>query len=334
MTERLPKNFGLVGFGNIGKRHANIIPQFGVLKAICDTNVDALKDRLPDVLYYHDIDEMLDTDPDLEIVVICTPNGLHAKHSIKALNRKLHVICEKPMALHYSDALAMKKAAQENDVQLFIVKQNRFNPAITILKTLMEKKSLGDIFSIQINCFWNRNATYYRNEWRGRKDLDGGVLFTQFSHFIDLLIWLFGTPDHMHSFSKNFNHTNQIEFEDSGVSIMSFNNGPIAGLHYSINAFEKSMEGSITIIGSKGTIKVGGEYLNNMDYLILEDKELQNEILKANAPKQQLKQDKLYNHAHFYQYVFDELRVGKQYLRNLEESIQTVRTIERIYEAN
>jgi UDP-N-acetyl-2-amino-2-deoxyglucuronate dehydrogenase len=285
MAACIPRNFGLIGFGNIGKRHVGIIPQFGTLLSICDNNIDKLNGDLPDVHYYHDIDEMLDAEPDLEIIVICTPNGLHAKHSIKVLNRKLHVICEKPMALNSTEALAMKKAAIENDVKLFIVKQNRFSPSIAMLKILLDKKSLGEIFSIQINCFWNRNSSYYQNEWRGRKDLDGGILFTQFSHFIDLIIWLFGSPDKIHGFSKNFNHTNEIEFEDSGVCIMSFKNGLLAGLNYSINAFEKNMEGSITILGSKGTIKIGGEYLNQMEYLVLEDKELQNDIQQSNAIK-------------------------------------------------
>jgi predicted dehydrogenase len=331
MKTKSQKNFGIVGYGNIGKRHAAIIPEFGILKSICEPNVSkrSMAQSNTSATCYDELNVMLKQEPDLDIVVICTPNGLHSYQSILALEKGKHVICEKPMALNTIDCHKMKSASIEYGAQLFIVKQNRFNPLILLLKELCDEGYLGEIYSVQINCFWNRNSQYFKSSWRGTKSLDGGILFTQFSHFIDLIIWILGAPFSVKGYAKNFNHTASVESEDSGVVIMNFKDGPIAGIHYSINAFEKNLEGSILIIGSKGTIKIGGEYLNKLEYLLLEDKHKQERILKHDFLKLS-NQDKLLNHRLFYAFVLRELSLSSRNLSNLEDSIKTVSLIEKI----
>jgi predicted dehydrogenase len=144
---------------------------------------------------------------------------------IISLRAGCHVLCEKPMALNSSDCLVMIQEAEKAGKHLFVVKQNRFNPPVVAVKKLLDEKKLGTIYSIQLNCFWNRDAKYYDNSWKGTLALDGGTLFTQFSHFIDLLYWMFGDIKQVKTFKKNFAHQNIIEFEDTGVVILEFENG-------------------------------------------------------------------------------------------------------------
>ncbi len=222
------------------------------------------------VPWFGSLQEMLGRVPTLDVVSVCTPNGLHAEHSIEALKSGKHVLCEKPMALSVSDCTAMINAAERANKRLFIVKQNRFNPPVMAVKDLIDQGKLGKIYSVQLNCFWNRNADYYKNSWKGTKDLDGGTLYTQFSHFIDLLYWFLGDVKSLNAFTGNFDHQGLIEFEDTGVVTLEFLNGAIGTINYTVNAFKKNMEGSLTIFAEKGTIKIGGQYLNELEYQSLE----------------------------------------------------------------
>lgn len=181
--------FAIVGCGRIAQRHAEQINAFGELVAVCDIvfpKAVSFADEYK-VGAYKSIDDLLKNETDVDVISICTPNGLHAQQSIKCLQSGFHVLVEKPMALTVDDCKAMMDAAEKSKKNLFVVKQNRFNPPVVAVKDAIEKNVLGKIFSIQLNCFWNRNKSYYQDEWRGTKDLDGGTLFTQFSHFIDLL---------------------------------------------------------------------------------------------------------------------------------------------------
>ncbi|MCU0374802.1 MAG: Gfo/Idh/MocA family oxidoreductase [Chitinophagaceae bacterium] len=268
--------FGLVGCGNIGKRHAEIINELGVLVAVCDNDIIKLTEFTTKYHSkgYESYEVLLQNAGDIEVMVICTPNYLHAPQSIMALNAGLHVLCEKPMALNYADCLLMIEAAEKKGKILHIVKQNRFNPPVIKLKELIENGTLGKVFSVRLNCFWHRNNDYYQNAWRGTKELDGGTLFTQFSHFIDLLNWLFGEIYDLKAYRNNYNHNGVIEYEDTGVVILKFKNGGLGAIHYTINAFEKNMEGSITVFGEKGTIKIGGQYLNELEYQSLKTRNI------------------------------------------------------------
>src|SRR5690606_36451631 len=138
---------------------------------------------------YYSIEDLLAAEKNIDVVSVCTPNGLHARHSIQALKAGCHVLCEKPMAITVRDCGEMIQAAEKANKRIFAIKQNRFNPPVVAVKQALDDGRLGDVYSIQLSCFWNRNAEYYQNSWKGTKALDGGTLFTQFSHFIDLLYW-------------------------------------------------------------------------------------------------------------------------------------------------
>jgi predicted dehydrogenase len=218
---------------------------------------------------------MLRDEPEIDVVSICTPNGLHAHHTRLALAAQKHVICEKPMAINSKDCTRMIDAAQRAHKQLFIVKQNRFNPPVMALKKVVDEGRLGRIFNVQLNCFWNRGREYYRDsDWKGRIAMDGGTLFTQFSHFIDLIYWLAGEVVRVHAFRGNFLHQGIIEFEDTGAVALEFESGALGTINYTVNSYKKNMEGSITVFGEKGTVKVGGQYLNVLEYQSIDGYEI------------------------------------------------------------
>ena len=182
--------FALIGCGRIAQRHAEHIHNNGKLIAVCDTiksRADELALKYDAKAYYSIEDLLLHEKPD--VVSICSPNGVHAQHSIQSLNAGFHVLCEKPLAINVNDCGEMIKAAEKANKRLFAIKQNRFNPPVVAVKKAIDEGRLGKIYSVQLSCFWNRNEDYYANSWKGTKDLDGGTLYTQFSHFIDLLYW-------------------------------------------------------------------------------------------------------------------------------------------------
>ena len=222
-------NFLLAGCGRIGQRHAQIMSRLGRLQAVCDIEQEKAKflGREHQCAYFTSFETMLASSTTDSLIAICTPNYLHAPQSIAALQQQLHVLCEKPMALTANDCAAMIQAAEANDKKLFIVKQNRYNPAVAAVKQILDAYGLGKIYSIQLSCFWNRNNQYYENTWKGKKALDGGTLYTQFSHFIDMLYWMFGDVKRVQAIVKNSAHEGIIEFEDNGAVTLEFNCGII-----------------------------------------------------------------------------------------------------------
>jgi len=250
--------FCIVGCGRIAERHAEHISNFGTLVAVCD-NVKAKADLFAEKFStkaFYSLDEMLKENQEADVVSICSPNGLHSTHSIQALNSGFHVLCEKPMAISVQDCGEMIKAAEKNNKRLFAIKQNRFNPPVSAVKEAIDNGHFGKIYSVQLTCFWNRNDDYYKNSWKGTKDMDGGTLYTQFSHFVDLLYWLIGDIKDAKAYIENFAHKNIIEFEDTGVVIVKFYNGAIGTINYTVNSYKKNMEGSLTIFGENGTVKI------------------------------------------------------------------------------
>jgi predicted dehydrogenase len=227
MSKKL--NFAIVGCGRIGARHAGHIKNNGNLVAVCDTVADRVSALAEEygANAYTSIDDMLQNEPGIDLVAICSPNGLHAEHSIKSLKAGFHVLCEKPMAISVHDCGEMIKTAEDSNRRLMIVKQNRFNPPVEAAKKLLREGSLGKVLSLQLNCFWNRNEDYYKDSWKGTLDMDGGTLYTQFSHFIDLLYWMIGDIRDVEAYGGNFNHQNVTEFDDNGVIILKFYNGAI-----------------------------------------------------------------------------------------------------------
>ena len=328
--------FALLGCGRIAQRHAEHISSNGKLVAVCDIvkeKADALAIAYGAVAY-NNIDELLEKEKEIDVVAVCTPNGLHAAHSIQILQSGKHVLCEKPMAIATVDCRAMIAAAEKAGKSLSIVKQNRFNPPVQIVKKLLDERRLGRIYSIQLNCFWNRDSVYYENSWKGSLALDGGVLFTQFSHFIDLLYWLIGDVKNVKARFNNYGHKGNIEFEDTGIVLLEFENGVIGTLNYTVNSYHKNMEGSITIFGEKGTVKIGGEYLNRIEYQEIKDYIIP-ELPNGNAANQYgAYQGSMSNHDKVYKNLVNFLQNKESVYISPEEGLKTVEIIERIYNAS
>jgi UDP-N-acetyl-2-amino-2-deoxyglucuronate dehydrogenase len=325
--------FAIVGCGRIAQRHAEHIHAVGSLVAVCD--IDAAKARALGEKYeakwFGSLEEMLAGCPDADVVAVCTPNGLHAEHSILSLKAGHHVLCEKPMALSVPDCSAMINAAERANKRLFIVKQNRFNPPVEAVKGLIDDGKLGKIYSVQLNCFWNRNDDYYKNSWKGTKDLDGGTLFTQFSHFIDLLYWFVGDVESVSAATGNFHHRGLIEFEDTGMVILRFMNGAIGTVNYTVNAYKKNMEGSLTIFAEKGTVKIGGQYLNELEYQSLEGESIGN-LPPGNPPNNYGQYfGSMSNHDKVYQNLISVLSGQGTIATSGMEGLKTVEIIEKIY---
>ncbi|NQX76886.1 Gfo/Idh/MocA family oxidoreductase [Gilvibacter sp.] len=326
--------FGIIGCGRIANRHAEHISNNGKLVAVCDIveeKADTLGGKYNAAVYYS-IEELIENHKDdIDVLAICSPNGLHAQHSIQGLNGGYHVLCEKPMAINVHDCGEMIKTAEAMNKRLFAIKQNRFNPPVAEVKKLIDQGILGKIYSVQLSCFWNRNFDYYKNSWKGTKDLDGGTLYTQFSHFVDLLYWMIGDVKSAKGMSNNFAHQGVIEFEDTGVVALEFYNGAIGTINYTVNSYGQNMEGSLTIFAEKGTVKIGGQYLNEMEYQNIEGYKIEN-LPEGNSANNYGKYTgSMSNHDKVYENLIDVLKNGSSINTSSFEGLKTVEIIDKIY---
>lgn len=328
-------NFAIIGCGRIAQRHAEHIANNGLLKAVCDIDLEKAKllaDKYGATPYQY-IDDLMVAEKEVDVVSICSPNGLHAEHSIKALNAGFHVLCEKPMAINVFDCGEMIKAAEKNNRRLFAIKQNRFNPPVAAIKEAIDRGDLGKIYSVQLSCFWNRNFDYYENSWKGTADLDGGTLYTQFSHFVDLLYWMIGDVKSAHAITGNFAHQGMIEFEDTGVVALQFYNGALGTINYTVNSYGKNMEGSLTIFAEKGTVKIGGQYLNELEYQNIEELVIKDLPTGNTANNYGQYQGSMSNHDKVYENLIDVLKNGNAISTNSFEGLKTVEIIDKIYQS-
>lgn len=265
-------NFAILGCGKIGSRHAEKIKKTDYIRlaAVCDIipeRAEALAEKFV-CKAYTDLEEML-KDPEIDFINICTPSGMHPEHSIICLKAGKNVLCEKPMALKTKDAMEMVQVAKDTNKLLYVVQQNRYNPPVKLVKKLMEEGKLGKPLMCIVNMLWNRNDAYYTSDpWRGTLGLDGGTIYTQATHFIDLMLMFMGKPVEVFSHMGTLNH--DIEIEDTGVVSAKFENGAFGALNYTTCTTKKNFEGSITLIFSKGTIKIGGEFINTIEYFQVE----------------------------------------------------------------
>ncbi len=328
--------FAIIGCGQIAWRHAAQASRLGHLVAVCDiaeNKADELAREFSAKPYYS-IDELLEKEKQVEIVAVCTPNGLHAAHCIQSMKAGKDVLCEKPMAISSAEATGMIDAARTFQRKLYVVKQNRFNPPIVVLKSLLDNKELGEIFSFQINCFWNRPVAYYQSDWRGTLEMDGGILFTQFSHFIDLLYWCLGDVERTQGWRKNYLHKNVIQFEDTGVAVLELKSGAIGTIHYTINSHQKNMEGSFLVFGEKGTLRVGGQYLNELDYFSAEGK-ISPPLLKSNPSNEYgFYQGSMSNHHLVYETLIQAIDDPSLPFITTDEMTKTIEIIEKIYKGS
>ncbi len=328
--------FAIIGCGRIAARHAEIINNIAELSAVCDIKPERANDFAEKYSAdpYNAIEELLKNENNIDVVSICTPNSFHTEHTILALKAGKNVLCEKPMAISVSDCKRMMIEADKSGKDLFIVKQNRFNPPVAALKEVIDSGKLGKLLNVELNCFWNRNDEYYRqSDWKGKKAIDGGTLFTQFSHFIDLLYWLIGDFKTLNGIGRNFIHNELVEFEDTGVVIGEFENGALCTINYTVNSHKQNMEGSITVFGEKGTVKIGGQYLNVLEYQSIDGFEITGLPASRPANDYGFYQGSMSNHEKVYENVLDVLTKGGTIAANAYEGMKTVEIIERIYKS-
>jgi UDP-N-acetyl-2-amino-2-deoxyglucuronate dehydrogenase len=259
--------FALTGCGRIATNHFAALEKHAEnaeLVAVCDTDPIALKKAIActGATGYRSHEELLDKSQ-ADIVVLATPSGLHSAQAIEAADRGLHVVTEKPMATRWRDGLDMVKACDQAGVRLFVVKQNRCNSTLQLLKRAIDQGRFGRIYSVAINVFWARPQQYYDSaKWRGTWEFDGGAFMNQASHYIDLLDWLVGPVESVMAYTETL--ARNIEVEDSGVAAVRWRNGALGTVNVTMLTYPKNFEGSITILGEKGTVRVGGVAVNEI----------------------------------------------------------------------
>jgi len=283
--------------------------------------------------YFLSFDALLAANLDIDVINICTPNGYHADYAVKALEAQKHVVLEKPIALTRSDAERILFKSLKMSRHVFSVMQNRYSPPSLWLKEIVDNKLLGDIYMVKLDCYWNRDEHYYKKgSWHGTAQLDGGTLFTQFSHFIDILYWLFGDITNISGLFADFNHQDLTDFEDSGIVTFNFVDGKGMGcLNYSTSVWNKNFESAITIIGENGTVKVAGQYMNDVVYCHIKDYEMP--ALPASNPPNDYGKYKgsAQNHHYVIENVVEKLLGKGDINTNLLEGLKVVDMIERIY---
>ena len=270
--------FAVVGCGHIGKRHAEMVVRDpdAELVALCDIRPqEELGIEAYPVAFFSDITSLLQSGLDIDVINLCVPNGLHAELAIQAIESGHHVVVEKPMALQVQDAERVLQTSLKYQKEVFCVMQNRYSPPSVWIKQMIDSGRLGKIYLVQLNCFWNRDERYYKpGGWHGDACLDGGTLFTQFSHFIDIMYWLFGDIQHIQARFADFNHQQLTDFEDSGLVTFEFVNGGMGCLNYSTAVWNKNMESSMLIVAENGSVKIGGQYMNEVEYCHIKDYEM------------------------------------------------------------
>ena len=325
--------FAIIGCGRISRKHASSIKTRGQLIAVCDI-IPEKADQLAaefNCKAYYSIEDLLQAEKDIDVISICTPNGLHAEHSIKSLQAGRHVLCEKPLCLTTAAAWQIIETEKFCRKKLFVVKSNRYNPITAALKKLVEDQSIGKIYSFHLSCIWHRPESYY-HDWHGKLFPDGGTLYTQFSHYIDALVWLFGELKEARGFRTNAAHQNSMEFEDAGTASLLMKNGAIGTLHWTVNSFRQNHEIALTIVAEKGTIRTGGAYMNEVQYLQAEDEVLFEPVKNASNDYAGYS-GSMSNHEEVYQHLVESLEQPSTSFANSYDGLKTVEAIEKIYKA-
>lgn len=281
MKQNHKLQFGLIGCGRVAPRHAKYITELpgAELVAVADV-IQARADRFAEdynTLAYDDYVELIQN-PNIEVVSICTPSGLHAEMGIQAAEAGKHLLVEKPIALKLADADALIEAAASNDVKLCVVLQNRYNPPMVQAYRAIQEGKLGRLLLGSATVRWFRPQEYYQDDWHGTWALDGGALMNQSIHHIDALQWLMGEIESIFSYTATLNH--DIEVEDTGIAVLRFKNGALGTIEGSTITYPENIEGSVAVFGETGSIKVGGTALNrHIFWKIKGQLELEQELL-------------------------------------------------------
>lgn len=323
----------IIGCGRISKNHFGSIEQLKnefELVAVCDNNYSVLQAHKEqyNVPGYLSLDELLEKES-VDVISLCTPSGLHSRQAIRAAKSGVHVISEKPMATKWADGLAMLKACDDAGVRLFVVKQNRRNSTLQLLKRAVTEKRFGKIHMVHVNVFWTRPQEYYdRAAWSGTWDMDGGAFMNQATHYVDLLHWLIGPVEKVHAITSTHR---DIDVEDTGVVNIKWRNGAVGSMAVTMCTYPKNYEGSITILGEKGTVRVGGVAVNEIqDWIFDEEKDYDSQITDANYETTSVYG---FGHPPYFKNVADVLRGkaepetdGREGLKSLELLIATYRS--------
>jgi UDP-N-acetyl-2-amino-2-deoxyglucuronate dehydrogenase len=328
-------NFAVIGYGHIGRRHVEMINKNVncELIAICDIlPIETLIINKLEVPHYYSLEELFKNHNNIDVVCIATPNGLHCEHALQVLDNYCNVVIEKPMSLTKYDAERIIHKSLQVNKFVFTVMQNRYSPPSKWIKSVIENGLMGKIYLVQLNCFWNRDERYYgKNSWHGLKHLDGGVLFTQFSHFIDIFYWLFGDIRNIKSKYSNFNHSGLTEFDDSGIITFDFGDISSGVLSFSTSVWDSNFESSITIIGECGTVKIGGQYMDEVIYCNIKDYNMPK--LEKTNPGNDYGGYKgsAQNHNFVIENVVDVMNNSSKITTNALEGLKIVEIIEKIY---
>tara|TARA_Y100000589_G_scaffold137452_1_gene131457 strand:+ start:802 stop:1899 length:1098 start_codon:yes stop_codon:yes gene_type:complete len=339
----------LVGCGRISKNHLKAIIyhyKISTLSAICDTNQEMLNsaqdlisqeknkfnvsDEAP--IEYKDLQSLMHDirikKININLVVLATPSGLHAEQTILAAKHKINVCTEKPMAVKYKDGCQMIEVCKENNVKLFVVKQNRFNSTLQLLKKQVELGRFGKIALVSVNVFWQRPQSYYdQDEWRGTLELDGGALMNQASHYVDLLDWLIGPVESVSASIATISRN--IEAEDTAAIKIKWKNGTLGTLGVTMLTYPKNLEGSITILGENGTVKIGGTAVNKIEKWQFKD-ENKYDLEVANSSYES---DDVYGKGHYpyYKNMINNIKNNEEAICTGNEGLKSLELLEASY---
>jgi UDP-N-acetyl-2-amino-2-deoxyglucuronate dehydrogenase len=331
----LPVKFAVIGCGHIGKRHIEMISRHSEAELVAVVDVKPrhlLKIDQYDVPLFNDLESLWASGLAVDVVNIATPNGYHAQQALCCLDAHKHVVIEKPIALHRQDAERVLHKALMRRRDVFAVMQNRYSPPSVWIKEVVESGILGQIYMVQLNCFWNRDDRYYQpDSWHGTRDLDGGTLYTQFSHFIDLMYWLFGDVTDIRARMMDFNHQLLTDFEDSGFINFQLLSGGMGNINFSTAVWNKNLESSMTIIAEQGSVKVGGQYMDKVEHC-----HIRNYTMPDLAPTNPGNDYGAYkgsaqNHHYVIENVVNVLKGRDSITTNVMEGLKVVDIIERIY---
>lgn len=325
-------SIALVGCGRISEKHFEALQKLDQdykITSVCDVvkeNLDKAVE-LTGAKGYLNYDDLLENEkPDL--VVLCTPSGLHASQGIKAAKKGFNILSEKPMATKLKDADQLIKTCDEMGVKLFVVKQNRLNSTIQLLKKALDKNRFGKIFMVEVNVFWARPQSYYdAAKWRGTWEFDGGAFLNQASHYVDLLTWLVGPVESVCAMTGTL--ARKIEAEDTGAAVIRYRNGAIGTMNVTMLTYPKNLEGSITIMGEKGTVRVGGIAVNDIKHWEFDSYDDDDKAVETSS----YKVESVYGFGHqgYYKNVADSLLRGLDPHTDGREGRKSLELIEAIY---
>ena len=324
--------FAVVGCGRISTNHFKSVEKHSAdaeLVAVCDSDPYALA-RTTETLKvpgYTSIEELL-AQSNADVVTLCTPSGLHAQQAIQVAKAGCHIMSEKPMATRWEDGKQMVTAADKAGVLLFVVKQNRLNATMQMLKKAVEQGRFGRIYMVNVNVFWSRPQSYYdQNSWRGTWEFDGGAFMNQASHYVDLLDYLIGPIESLQATTATL--ARNIQVEDTGVVNIKWRSGALGSMNVTMLTYPKNLEGSITIIGEKGTVRIGGVAVNEIQHWEFADKRPEDEeIVKANYETTSVYG---FGHPLFYHNVIQSLRGEAKPMTDGREGLKSLETLIAIY---